>query len=288
MRLTIEELFDGFEVAADIKKIALVFSGTILGWVIFMLFVWLGGLTKNDIVLGVFSVVGYAIYYLFCVTTMASSNRMVYKELTTGEKLTVKDGFEFTKKNIGSVIFSPLALFLVITLALAVEFLLFMFGRFDFGAVIISILTAPAVMLNALLFACAVFGSLLTLAIISVDESGIIATVARIYKIARQASIPFIMYMSLALLLGLAASAIIALIFVLAVSITVLLFGTASQIFINLSAMEVPSLSLPLQAATIISVLSIYLLAGLVFSYPAVLLQSFATSIYLKIKELVK
>ena len=288
MRLTLEELFDGFEVAADIKKISLVFAGTVLGWFIFMLFVWLGGLAKNDIVLALFSFAGYAINYVFCVIALSSSNRMVYKELTTGEKLTVKDGLDFTKNNIGSVIFSPVVIFLTIAAILAAEFLLFMFGRIDFGAVIISLLTAPAVMLNALLLACAVFGSILTLAIISVDESGIIATARKIYKIARQASIPFIMYMSLALILGIAATAIIAIIFILAVTLSIMLFGAASQIFINLSAMDVPSLSLPLQAATVISVISIYLLAGLVFSYPTVLLQSFATSVYLKIKELVK
>ena len=288
MRLTLEEIFDGFEVAADIKKIALVFAGSLIGWVVFMLFMWVGGLMKNDIALVLFSVTGYVINYVFCVTALSSSNRMVYKELTTGEKLTVKDGIEFTKKNIGSIIFSPVVLFLIIAAILAVQFLLFMFGRFDFGAVIISLLTAPAVMLNALLLACAVFGSVLTLAIISVDESGIIATVTKIYKIARQASIPFIMYMSLALILGIAATAIIALIFILAVTTSILLFGAASQIFINLSAMDVPSLSVPMQVATFISVISIYILAGLVFSYPAVLLQSFATSIYLKIKELVK
>ncbi|MEK7376785.1 MAG: hypothetical protein AABZ57_06460 [Candidatus Margulisiibacteriota bacterium] len=288
MRLTLEELFDGFEVAADIKKISLVFAGSAGGWLCFMLFVWLGGLMKNDIALALFSLVGYAINFVFCAIALSSSNRMVYKELTTGEKLTLKDGFEFTKKNIGSVVLSPVVILLVIALALAMEFLLFMFGRFELGAVIISLLTAPAIMLNTLLLACAVFGSILTLAIISVDESGIIVTAGKIYKIARQASIPFIMYMSLALILGIAATAIIAFIFILAATITVLLFGTASQIFINLSAMDIPSLSLPLQAATLISVISIYLLAGLVFSYPAVLLQSFATSVYLKIKELVK
>ncbi len=288
MRLTIEELFDGFEVAADMKKILLVFAGTLLGWLCFMFFVWAGGFVKSDLAFGILSVVGYILNYGVCTFALGASNRMVYKELTTGESLSPAEGIAFARKNLGSILFSPAAIFIIVAAVLAVEFAVFMLGRFDLIAVVLSLLTAPAIMLNAVLLACAMFGSVLTLAVIAVDESGIAGTVAKIYTLVRKASIPLIMYMSLALLLGIAATMIIALIFVLATVISVMMFGGASQIFINLSAMEVPALSLPLQAATVIGFISIYVLAAMVFTYPVILLQSFATSIYLKIKEHIK
>jgi hypothetical protein len=96
------------------------------------------------------------------------------------------------------------------------------------------------------------------------------------------------MCLTIALVFGLPVIAIIFALFIIALISTLAMFGSASGLFTELVAVEVPSLSSSMQIASLIFSVSALAILGFIFSYVGVYFKTVVVTIYLKLKEQLK
>ncbi|MFA5103728.1 MAG: hypothetical protein WC527_00900 [Candidatus Margulisiibacteriota bacterium] len=288
MKYGVSEVFDCLDVAFDRKKILLQLAGIAISVGAVFLSSWIGGQIKNDLTANIINILGMVAVFLIMATIFAAISRMAYKELTVGEKLSQKEALAFSKKNLVSIIFSPVIIVAAGGAVLLAEYLIFILGRFSAFQIIISIFSVPVLLINAVIaltFALAVF---FIYPIIAVDESGPIKTSRKILSAAVSAPVKVLCGSALTALLGIPVILSLASILFLANISTISMFGTASGIFEAMKATEIPSIPVTTYVAWSIFLVSLSALSGAVLSFALVFTKTAAVSIYLSIKSSLK
>ncbi len=285
MRIGFNEAFDALEVSADLKKIAFFFAAGLLALGGGRLLLWLGSITANPALSFVLNAAAALYLYTIWVIATAGISLMSYKELTSGEKISILATLTFCKKKAKDLMLSPLALAAVIALAAGVEYLLFWLGRFGILQIIFSIISAPVILFNVFcLFAviCALF---LIIPIVVVDDCGPISATKKILSAAKSSWIQILMFIVPLVLVGLVVIASAAGLLSFAAALTLALFGSASGIFAELSKMDAAAISMQTQIAWQIYSFFAIVLGGAVFAFMAVFIKTAAVTLYLGIKE---
>ena len=285
MRFSVNEVFDSLEIAFDIKKVAFVYIGALIAVFGAALILWLGNITGNLIVSIIFQLIAVIFFYIVFVVVSGGISITNYKELTSGEKLSIKQALSYCKENIVSLFASPLLLIISIAAVAGIEYIIFLLGRHSIGQIVLSIFSAPILILNIALILMLIFGLLMIFEIIAVDASSPVGTIKKIHTIIRKAPLQVIMYFAPVMVIGMLVVVSIVGIFFGALLLTLTLVGSASGIFAEMAAADVASFSLHTQIAWTIFSIFASILGGLILSFPFVFIKACALSIYLAIKE---
>mgnify|MGYP001001388634 CR=1 len=288
MKFGISEVFDCLEVAFDRKKILFQLIGTALAAGSVFLFSWIGILTGNYVGSNIFNIIGLIMAFVLTAFTFTGVSRMAYKELTVGEKISVKDALEFSKKNTLSVILSPIMIAAAGGIVILAEYLVFLLGRFSIFQVIISIFSIPVLLINAVIILTLATGLFLVYPIIAVDGSGPFKTSKNILSAVISAPVKVLSGAALAALIGIPVISVLGGILFLANISTISMFGTASGIFEAMRATEIPFVPTTTYVAWSIFLVSLSVLSGAVLSFALVYAKTAAVSIYLSIKNYLK
>lgn len=287
MKFGIDAILDSFETSFDLKKLVYQLAGFIIALIGFVLFSWLGSLPKNDPGMIIGTLLGVIFLYSVLMLTSGAVCRMIYQESSAGKKITAREAMDFARSKAAPLILSPVVLILLLIVLGIVEYLIAKIGGFPVGDIILSLLTAPLILINLIALLALFYGMFLTAAIVAAEESGVMDTVGKIYTAVRQAPLHLITYTALAwlicwvVLLGVIGT------FVGSVIVTAVVFAPVA-----LKALEAMSttLDIPLtiKIAGVLAGLSVGVMAALVLSYPMVVFQGISTTIYLAIKERLK
>lgn len=285
MKYCLSDVYDSLEIAFDIKKVLFQFIGILLALTGLFLLLWAGGLAGNPLVSMSAEILGIIFYYLVVVSVAGGITFISYKELTSGEKISIKDSLLFVKNNWFPITVSPLLLLIAASVVFLAEYVIFMLGRLAAGQIVLSILSAPIILLNAAVILFTVLGIFIMFSIIVSEGTGTIATLNKTYVTLKKAYLKLLMALAPTLIIG--SLVLIALFMSLAAGIVISLsiFGSSSGLFMELAAIEVPTLSTSMQAAWMIFAGFAALLISLLGSYKLVFLKTAAVSIYLKVKE---
>jgi len=288
MKFGISDVFDCIEISFDRKKIVFQLIGTAIAVGAAFLGVWLGSLSSNGIIASAAQLIGFVVAFLSMIVTLTAVSRMSYKELTVGEKLSAKEALAFCKKNISSIIITPLLVVLAAVLLLAAEYLVFLLGRFAIGQIFISLFSGPVLLINALIVLLLTMGIFVMYPIIAVDESGPVKTLRKMFAVITSAPMQVLMSSSLATIIIVPVIASLAGLLSVANITTITLFGAASGIFAEMAATEIPSIATPTYIAWGIFVFSLVALSGAILSFSLVYVKTTAVSIYMNIKGRIK
>ncbi|MCX5749494.1 MAG: hypothetical protein NTZ10_04555 [Candidatus Saganbacteria bacterium] len=288
MKIGSREVFDCLEVAFDLKKVLFVFLGAAAAFLGAMLLLWLGNIPKNFALAVILQVIAAIYFYIVMIGVCGGTSIMVYKELTTGEKLSVKDAMSFSTKNLLALALSPVVWLAVSAVVLLAEYAVFMIGKFSAGQIILSLLTVPVILLNAFLLLFLLFGTLLLFEIIAVDGASALSAVGKLYALTKKAPLQILMCLVPVSIVGVLAGAFAFTIFLGSNIISLVIFGSASGLFAAMAAVEIPSFSPATQAAWAIFSFFVSILSGLIISYLFVFLKTSCVSIYMSVKERIK
>lgn len=285
MKIGIKDVFDCLEISFDLKKVAFTLGGLLVGMIGMFALLWIGGIPNNVPVFLICQLAGLLFALVCYVLVMGAVSIMGYKELTSGEKVSVWQALGTAKDNIWSFLLSPLAVALAVVLILAMEYVVFMLGRLAAGQIILSLLSIPFVLLNILLILALVIGYILVFAIVASEGSGVLSTVNRIYTAIKKAPLQIAMGVALVVVVGTPVVLVGYGALLGGVVATLAIFGAASGIFADMAASEIPSLSSSTQAAWSIFGFFVSLLAGMLGAFILVYIKTSAVSIYLNIKD---
>jgi len=288
MKFGISDVFDCIEISFDRKKIVFQLIGTAIAAGAAFLGVWLGSMSSNAVIASAAQLIGFVVAFLSIIVTLTAVSRMSYKELTTGEKLSAKQALEFCKKNISSIIITPLLVVLAAALVILAEYLVFLLGRFAVGQIFISIFSGPVLLINALIALLLTMGIFVMYPIIAVDESGPVKTLRKMFAVITSAPMQVLMSSSLATIIIVPVIASLAGLLSVANITTITLFGAASGIFAEMAATEIPAIATPTYIAWGIFVFSLVALSGAILSFSLVYVKTTAVSIYMNIKGRIK
>lgn len=288
MRFGINEVFDCLDVAFDRKKIVLQLAGMAIAAGIVFLSSWLGGLAGNGLITSIVNIAGLIGAILVMAVVFAAISRMSYKELTVGEKLPAKEALAFSRKNLASIILSPVIVIAAGGAVLLAEYLVFLLGRSSLLQIVISVLSAPILLINAVIVLAFVLAAFFIYPVIAVDESGPVKTSRKVLSAAVSAPAKVLSGAALTVLLGLPVILSFSGILFLANISTISMFGTASGIFEAMKATEIPTIPQTTFIAWSIFLVSLSALAGAVLSFALVYIKTSAVSIYLSIKSSLK
>lgn len=288
MKFGVSEVFDCLDVAFDRKKIVLQLAGIALAAGAVFLASWVGGSTGNGLSANILNITGIIAAFLIMVVVFTGISRMAYKELTVGEKLSTIEALKFSKKNLISIISSPVIIAAAAGVVFLAEYLVFLLGRFSIFQIIISVFSVPVLLINAVIVLVLALAAFFIYPIIAVDESGALKTSRKILSAAVSAPVKILSGLALTALLGMPVILSLAGILFLANISTISMFGTASGIFEAMRATEIPFIPTTTYIAWSIFLVSLSALSGAVLSFALVYIKTAAVSIYLSIKSSLK
>jgi|GEM_PF-1974327 len=288
MKIGSNEVFDCIEVAFDIRKAVFVLLGAAAAFAGALLLLWLGSASGNSALSLAAQLAAALYFYLIIVAVCGGTSIMAYKELTTGEKISVKDALDFSKKNFLSLVLSPVIWLAAPALVLLAEYVIFMTGKFAAGQIVLSLLTVPVMLLNAFILLFLLFGALLLFEIITVDGASPLASVNKLFALTRKASLQVLMYLIPVLIVGSFAAAAAFGVFLGANILSLALLGTASGLFAEMAAVEVPAFSPAAQMSWSIFSFFVSVISGLILAGLFVFLKASNIAIYLSVKERIK
>ena len=288
MKFGINEVFDSLEVAFDGKKVSIAFVGILLTILVSLVSAWVGTMASNAIVYVVLQIVSFLILLAIIACADGAVGYMAYKDLTMGEKLSIKDGLAFSKNNIKTLLLTPITIGIVFIVLFFVEYLILLLAKIPALQIVLSIFTIPVVLFNAILILAAVISVLMMFAIIAVDASGPVSNAKKIYSLVKNA--PLQTFASIILSVIIAAPVLIGILLLLfgADVISVALFGSASGIFADMAAMDIPVLAGSAQISWAIFAVFASLLSLYAFSYVLTVIHTCAVNVYLSLKEKIK
>ncbi len=287
MKFGLNEIFDALEIAFSVKKAALVLVGLIVALLGSALFFWLGTLSSG-LLAWLANAAGTVLLYVLVMWLHGAVSVMAYKELTSGEKIEPVQAVSLAKSNLKSLLLTPLMAVLAAALVLGIEYLVFMLGRFYAGQLAISLISGILIFVNAAVILGLIIGFFLITEMITVDASGPVASFKKLLDVAKKASLQAVMYFVPVLLIGAGVVISGSMLLFSSTLVSLSLFGTASGIFADMAASEVPTFSVYTQASWAIFSVFTGLLSGLLLSFAIVFVKTSCISIYLSLKQRLK
>lgn len=288
MKYGINEVMDCLEVAFDRKKILFQLAGIALSAAAVVLFSWLGGLAAPGLAANALNLTGAFVAAAIMAVFLTGISRMSYKELTVGEKISPKEALEFSKSNILSLLLTPVALAASAGAVFLLQYAIFLLGRFSLVQVVISVFSAPVLVLNAVMILFLGAASLFIYPVIAVDESGPFKSSRKVLTAVFYAPAKLLAGVTLSALMGIPVILSLAGLLFTANILTISMFGSASGIFEAMKHTEIPFIPATTYAAWSVFLVSLSVLSGAVLSYALVYTKTAAVSIYLSMKNSLK
>ncbi|MFH0887323.1 MAG: hypothetical protein V1843_04065 [bacterium] len=282
MKFGIDKIIETFELAFDMKKMVFMLVGLIIA----ALGIILNSLVNNVIV----GLLGAIWHYVFLMLTLGGVCFLIYQDLKGKGKSSIKDAIDFVKNKAVALIFTPLVLLLGIALVVLIEFgVVWVLSLIPMlGEILVALIIIPMLIINVVLAMALFLGNALIPAIIAVDDSGIPATITKIFEVVRGAPILLISYLFIAMIIATFAVVGVVLVYVGGLFITVgALYPMLMKVVttVQMGAYMGDAIPMSINIAGIIGGISIGIVTALVLSFVWVVTQGIYTAVYMAIKE---
>lgn len=285
MKVTLNEILDCMEVSFDIKKVGIVFLSLITITLVGMVIQYFKSIFGYNLITYLL-LLSFVILLLTLVSLVSITIcKLLYQELTIGERISLKSALIFAKDKLIRAL-SGLILFLIVgAIIYFIHKVIFLFGSILPLQLVLSLFTAPLILIDSVLLIFALVILAQFFPAISIDEMNIVTTFLRLFKIAKKLAVRMLASLSISVILGVMMIAPVFLAVVVSNLFILVLFIEGGSIFEALSATELPTLAIPTYYALKIFVVSSALVFIGFLSILMVFLKAICVNFYIKIKS---
>ncbi len=289
MNFGLREVLDSIEIAFDKKKVLYMFLGIVVSVLVFVLVVYIGGISGNGIVSAVSQVLGIILSFVIIALVNGAVSRTAYKEITSGEALSAKDALAFSFRNFWALVLTPACIGAAALLVLVAEYAVFLLGRIEVLSIVFAALTIPVIILNIFVITFILAGIETSFAIIAADETGVLKSAGKTFTLFKKAFIQYLSGVAVILLVGIPVLLMLAALLLGSGLLSLYLFGWASG-FTSLLSAAADGAPIPYLSQIAWSVFGIFalVLTLLLGSFKLVFLKTSLVSLYLSLKEKIK
>jgi len=206
----LDTISKALHVSLDRRKVGFATGGLLVTVLVAGPFIYIVDRAESDFIGGLSGWAGSLLSWILLTFIVGTLAKMSYDELSGRPPLGWKTLFDYVRRHLKTLLLSPVALILGISLIQAAQVVLLFPGRIPYlGELWVAVVFLPLLLINLFLVLLTYLGMLLIPPVVAAEGLGVLATLRRVQQLVRRAPGQILVYLSIALIVSLLAALII-------------------------------------------------------------------------------
>jgi hypothetical protein len=206
----LDTIFKALDVSLDRRKAGFAIGGLFITVLVAGLFTYISVEAESEYISVVSGLVAAASGWILLTLVVGTLAKMSYDELSGRPASGWGAPLAHSRRHLGTLLFSPLALILIISLVEVAQVVLLFAGRIPYlGELWVAVIFLPLLLVNLFLALLLYLGILLIPPVVAAERRGVLETLRRVQQLVRRAPGRILVYLSIAVVLSLLAALVI-------------------------------------------------------------------------------